>query len=152
MERSNIALCPHNLCTGCGACAAVCGKKAIVLTENEEGFLYPKINNVTCVSCHQCQKTCPVLEPVCRTNEGACYAAWSLDNNIRTHSSSGGIFSELAYFIINAGGIVVGASLDDTNGLVHHVIIRDVNDLSKIHGSKYVQSIVTPDVLREVRI
>lgn len=151
MERSNIALCPHNLCTGCGACAAVCGKKAIELTENEEGFLYPKINNATCVACHQCQKICPVLEPVSRTNKGVCYAAWSLDNDIRTHSSSGGVFSELAYFIINAGGIVVGASLDDTNGLVHHVIIRDVNDLSKIQGSKYVQSIVTPDVLREVR-
>lgn len=151
MERSNIALCSHNLCTGCGACAAACGKRAIELIENEEGFLYPKINNAICVSCHQCQETCPVLKPVSRANDGICYAAWSLDDDIRTHSSSGGIFSELAYFIINEGGIVVGASLDDTMGIVHHIIIRDVKDLSKIQGSKYVQSIVTPDLLREVR-
>ena len=151
MEISNITLCQHNSCTGCGACAAICGKKAIELTENEEGFLYPKINNTMCVSCHQCQKTCPVLKPVSRTTDGICYAAWSLDNNIRTHSSSGGIFSELACFIIKEGGIVVGASLNDTTGIVHHIIIRDVKELSKIQGSKYVQSIVTPEVLRDVR-
>lgn len=151
MPNDRIHLCPEEQCTGCAACAGVCGKNAISFTENSEGFLYPQIDYTICVSCTLCQKTCPVLHPVSIRNNGVCYAAWSKDINIRTHSSSGGLFSEFARNIISQGGIVVGASLDDTTGIVHHIAIDNITDLYKIQGSKYVQSVITADILKLIK-
>lgn len=151
MEKKEIQLCPKESCTGCFACAGVCGRNAITLIESSEGFLYPEIDTRVCVSCHLCQKTCPVLSPVSVNPEGKCYAAWSLDKAIRTHSSSGGVFSELARCIILQKGIVVGASLDDTTGCVNHIIIDKVAELHKIQGSKYVQSKVSAEILKQVK-
>ena len=37
-----IQLAPKKLCTGCGACAFVCGKNCIVMKENEVGIVYPE--------------------------------------------------------------------------------------------------------------
>ena len=31
-------------CCGCGVCVSVCPKNAICLVEDENGFLYPEIN------------------------------------------------------------------------------------------------------------
>lgn len=151
MENNKIQLCPQERCTGCSACAGACNKNAISFSENCEGFLYPKIDYSACVSCSLCQKSCPVLFPVDTSDKGVCYAAWSLDMDIRTHSSSGGMFSEFARYIILQGGMVVGASLDDTTGLVHHIIIDKVEELYKIQGSKYVQSIISADILKLVK-
>ena len=47
-------------CTGCGACVHLCTKKAISLSENQEGFLYPKVDDNLCVNCGLCEKNCPV--------------------------------------------------------------------------------------------
>lgn len=152
MDKSKIQLCPKEQCTGCSACSGACNKNAISFIENSEGFLYPSIDHSVCVSCHLCQKSCPVLSPVTLKSNGVCYAAWSLDIKIRTHSSSGGMFSELARNIIKQNGIVVGASLDDKTGFVHHVIIDDVNELSKIQGSKYVQSAIPAEILKSVKM
>jgi len=46
-------------CCGCTACYAVCPKSAITMEEDEEGFLYPKIDAEKCVRCHLCLKVCP---------------------------------------------------------------------------------------------
>lgn len=151
MEKTEIQLCPKESCTGCFACAGVCGRNAITFIESSEGFLYPEIDTRLCVSCHLCQKTCPVLSPISVNPDGDCYAAWSLDTALRTHSSSGGIFSELARCIILQKGIVVGASLDDTTGCVYHIIIDKVADLYKLQGSKYVQSKVSAEILKQVK-
>lgn len=147
-----IQLCPKEQCTGCSACAGACNKNAISFQEDYEGFIYPKIDYSACVSCSLCQKVCPVLSSFTTKNDGVCYAAWSLDTEIRTHSSSGGLFSEFARYIIMQDGIVVGASLDDSTGLVRHVVIDKVTDLYKIQGSKYVQSIISSDILKLVQV
>lgn len=150
MEKADIQLCPKEHCTGCFACAASCGKGAIYKRENAEGFLYPEIDYSACVSCHKCENTCPELVPVEINSDGDCYAAWSLDAEIRTHSSSGGIFSELARSVLSGNGVVVGASLDDTTGRVSHIIIEDVSEMHKMQGSKYVQSDVSAELLKRV--
>lgn len=47
-------------CCGCNACAAVCPKKAIIMVEDEEGFLYPAIDSTLCVRCYLCIHVCPL--------------------------------------------------------------------------------------------
>lgn len=49
-------------CCGCTACAAVCPRDAIQMAADEEGFLYPKINEELCVACWQCRKVCPIKQ------------------------------------------------------------------------------------------
>ena len=50
------------LCCGCSACLAVCPKGAIRMIEDEEGFEYPVIDEVTCINCRQCVAVCPIKE------------------------------------------------------------------------------------------
>lgn len=48
----------ENECCGCTACLNVCPKNAIMMKENEEGFLYPTIDKNKCVNCKLCVKVC----------------------------------------------------------------------------------------------
>lgn len=66
----------------------------------------------------------------------------SKDNNLIKKSSSGGMFAELAKYILSQGGVVFGCEmvrLEDGFD-VRHIYIDDENDLYKLQGSKYVQS------------
>ena len=47
-------------CCGCTACYAICPKEAIRMVEDEEGFVYPQIDESNCVRCYQCIKVCPI--------------------------------------------------------------------------------------------
>ena len=47
-------------CTGCGACVSICPRKAITMQHDEEGFLYPVVDQALCISCDLCEKRCPV--------------------------------------------------------------------------------------------
>ena len=48
-------------CTGCTTCANICAQQCIDMSEDIEGFLYPKINLSQCISCGICEQVCPVL-------------------------------------------------------------------------------------------
>ncbi|KGK89557.1 4Fe-4S dicluster domain-containing protein [Clostridium sp. HMP27] len=45
-------------CCGCTACYAICPKDAISMKTDEEGFVYPVINESKCVRCYMCLKVC----------------------------------------------------------------------------------------------
>lgn len=45
-------------CCGCTACYAVCPFNAIEMIPDEEGFLYPTIDEEKCVGCHKCLSVC----------------------------------------------------------------------------------------------
>lgn len=47
-------------CCGCTACYAVCPQNAIYLSEDDEGFEYPYINENKCISCYLCLNVCPI--------------------------------------------------------------------------------------------
>lgn len=149
-------------CTGCAACAAVCPISCISMVGDEEGFLQPNIDTSLCIDCGVCRKVCPVNKSgmsggqgaVCNHNGDnnflAVWAAWSLDDDIRFNSSSGGVFSVLAENILQKGGVVVGAAFDDSFG-VQHIIIKDVADLPLLRGSKYAQSKIDPSLYEEIK-
>ena len=100
-----------NKCTGCGACSNICPKGAIKMVEDDCGFKYPIIDKELCVDCGLCKSTCPIVskyEPN-RLNKPIVYATWSNDAENRYISTSGGMFFELAKYIIEHNGFVVGA-------------------------------------------
>lgn len=67
------------------------------------------------------------------------YAAWSKDEQVRFHSTSGGAFSEFAKAILAEGGVVAGARYGKDN-FVEHVLIDSIEDLGEIRQSKYISS------------
>ena len=129
-------------CIGCGACAQVCPKKCIIMEPDEEGFLYPRVDHSKCVECKKCESVCPTADIANDIPEHnvIVFGIKNKDNNVRYHSSSGGVFSSLAEHIILHEGMVFGASMVNNNKSVCHVGVSDVSDLYKLQGSKYVQS------------
>jgi ferredoxin len=45
-------------CCGCSACCAVCPKNAISMRSDDEGFLYPVIDDKKCIGCRKCLSVC----------------------------------------------------------------------------------------------
>lgn len=149
-------VCSQNKCTGCSACANVCPQKVIVMKPDNEGFLYPEINEKDkCSECNLCKKTCPVLNPTQKIKENkeplVVYAAYSLDNETRYMSTSGGAFSEFAKYVLGNNGICYGAAYDD-NFTVKHIRISDISELDKIRQSKYYQSVIDTNLYSQVKI
>lgn len=127
-------------CTACTACVIACPKQCIKMTTDEEGFLYPFIEQDCCIHCGLCEKICPHNKSFVYNNENiATYAGYIKDIDERRQSSSGGIFFSVASWIIKNGGIVYGATIDD-KFQVFHIGIDNLKDLDKLRGSKYVQS------------
>ena len=126
-------------CTGCLACVEKCGLGAISVRYNTEGFPYPDINDSLCADCGQCSKVCPVLSEgymFNKTIEG--FLCCGKDQKLTFLSASGGAFSVFAdYYITKLNGIVFGACMDGDFIVRHH---GSASDISKMQGSKYVQS------------
>lgn len=66
----------------------------------------------------------------------------SIHNDLIKKSSSGGMFAELAKFVLSKNGVVFGCTMERVeDGFdVKHIFIEDEKDLYKLQGSKYVQS------------
>ena len=138
-EDDTPRLASHITCTGCGACAAVCPRDAISMLRDGEGFLYPTVDKARCVHCGACTAVCPALRVRETGPLPAVFAAWNRDEVIRKDSTSGGVFSVLAEYILEGGGVVFGAAFDPKQHLRHVACFRK-EDLRYLRGAKYVQS------------
>jgi len=166
-------------CTGCSACSQICPAGAVKMEADEEGFLFPCIDEDTCTDCGLCRKICPVNKdnenrrtimtgPDGLSAAGAgngsgtvnermlnafrgmkAYGCCSLNSDTRERSSSGGIFSELAAKTLANGGVVFGAAFDK-DFKVKHRYIDSIESIDDLRRSKYVQSDTT-DTFRQVR-
>jgi coenzyme F420-reducing hydrogenase beta subunit len=146
-------LADHTRCTGCSACAAVCPKDAIAMRRDKEGFAYPAADPDRCVHCGRCTAVCPILNPKERSGVPAVFAAWNKDDAIRKDSTSGGVFSLVAEYVLEGGGVVFGAAFDAHQHLRHIACFRK-EDLWRLRGAKYVQSDLGDlgQTFREIRI
>lgn len=137
-----IKLCDETSCTQCYSCVNVCPQNCIKMGINDEGFKYPIIDESKCIECGLCAKSCHILSPLTLSSDNAypkVYAAWAKDFKIRTESSSGGLFTCFAEFILNQGGVVYGAAYAE-DLKVMHTKIETSKDLWLLRESKYVIS------------
>lgn len=150
-SKGNVASITN--CTGCGLCESLCPKKAISMRFNEDGFLAPCVDDTLCSECGLCLKKCIIADndaPKKGSEEPAeYYAAWNQNSAILKQSSSGGVFSAVADFVLERGGCVFGVHWKDKETAAF-TCVRDKDKLEDIRGSKYIPAI--PDhVYRHVQ-
>lgn len=143
----------HNIesriCTGCSACMNICPLDAIIMAPGEEGFIFPEVDESVCVSCGKCMAVCPAANiPAANNLKPSCYAFRAADN-IRKHSSSGGVFSVLARYALENGFFVGGAVFDEDFDL-KIALSNTIEGVTAMRGSKYIQANVNL-VFREIR-
>ena len=110
------------------------------MVQDEEGFLYPKVNKEKCIKCGKCKKVCPVLNKKNRDKfKQKGYIFQYKDKEIRKQSTSGGAFTAIADYVIERNGVVFGAAFDKNFNVVHQSA-KNKEDLEKFRNSKYVQS------------
>lgn len=136
-------------CCGCTACQQICGHGAITMETDDDGFIFPIKNLSACVNCGLCEKVCPFSQPKYYNNTLGVYATSIKDVIERKRSSSGGLFYAIAEYVIENYGIVFGSILDEKLK-VRHACAESVEDLTKMRGSKYVQSALH-DTYRSVK-
>ena len=132
---------PSTTCTGCGTCSFVCPKKCISMQENDIGLVLPIINVESCISCHICEHSCPILNVPALLKPMTAYAGWSVDVEERKQSASGGIAAELYKFALMNGYNIVGAS-QNSDFSVTHKMTDSLTELPPFKNSKYVFSSV----------
>lgn len=94
-------------CCGCSACLNICPKHAIYMKHDEKGYLYPEIRKDSCVNCGLCEKVCPLKDKEKNKKfEKIAYGVKNKDEHERAKSSSGGVFVEVAKYILNNDGVV----------------------------------------------
>lgn len=127
-------------CTGCEACKNVCPTGCINMEIDEEGFSYPVVDRLKCISCNICDEVCHLN----RTEElpayNKCIYVGKASDELRFKSTSGGFFSVLANFFYENNDDVVGAVFSPESKEVHHIVSNSDDDLVNIRKSKYVQS------------
>lgn len=74
-----------------------------------------------------------------RYNTPEVYAGWSIDEDNRFESTSGGAFCEFAKVVLSEGGFIAGAIYNEDN-YVEHDIVDNYSDLFKVRQSKYMSS------------
>lgn len=138
-------------CCGCHSCFNICPKKAISMVRDEEGFLYPRVDATSCVNCGLCEKVCHFLQDSPkRENKPTTYAAKIKDDEIRNQSSSGGLFSILANYILSKSGVVYGVAMNNTQKSAEFIRVDNIEDLAKLRGSKYLQATID-DAYKQVK-
>lgn len=134
-------LANYQSCVGCSACALSCPKNCIEMQNDKYGFSHPKIINVQeCINCKLCEQSCPVVNKRNPDDKDTiALAAFTKDEEIRKESSSGGIFTEIAKYVLLNNGVVFGAAYSN-NWQVEHVEVKEVSNLNKLRGAKYSES------------
>lgn len=83
-------------------------------------------------------------------NNIKAYACYNTNESIRLNSSSGGVFSLLAEYVLENQGIVYGVTMSEDCYSAKYIGITCKKDLFKLQGSKYLQAKVG-NAYREIK-
>lgn len=132
-------------CSGCLSCVDSCPTGALFSRWNEEGHLTYDLIIDKCIECKKCERHCPAINGyqygLNDLNLSTPYAVWAKDAELRSRSTSGGVFAAIAKYVIERGGVVFGAAM--INNEIKHIGIDKIEDLYLLQGSKYAQSDTT---------
>ena len=137
-NRENIMITGGE-CVGCRSCEQVCPTGCIVFKPDEEGFLYPKVEEEQCIRCGKCLRHCPVLFRREEERQPEMYGVRNKNAEHCSRSASAGVADMAAREMIAAEGSVFGCAYTD-EWKAEHREIKAEKDLWKIQSSKYVQS------------
>ena len=139
-----------NKCCACHACYNICPVNAISMIEDEKGFKYPTVDKEKCINCGKCENICPILNEIKIDINPNAYACINKKDEIRLKSSSGGVFSLFAKYILDKQGVVFGATWNSDFSEVNHIYVTKEEELKKIRGAKYLQSNIS-DTYKKVK-
>lgn len=134
-----IQITDKSKCCGCEACVQACPRKCIVFTQDKEGFYYPQVDKEQCIDCGLCEQACPELSVYDKHLPIEVLAAINKNDEVRSSSSSGGVFSVLAEKVIDSGGVVFGVRFDD-DWLAVFDYAESMEQVAAFRGSKYLQA------------
>jgi len=147
---------PHHLCTRCGTCQAICPQNVIEVDEAD----YPhRIHRERCIGCNRCMAVCPGIgvdfykieevifndSPGCKAHPGLglyhdVFIGYSVDENLRKNSSSGGVVSSLLYYAFEKkliDGIISVRMRLDKPWKAESFIAQSIDDLKDVPQAKY---------------
>ena len=142
-------------CTSCQMCAAVCGKNAISIELDEDGFYRPIVDESVCVGCGLCTNVCYKFEdPIDvygkdKLATTLLYGASAKDRDVLSKTTSGGVADLLAHQLIEEGYKCVGVVYDSEIDKPVDRIASTENEIIGFRGSKYVQS-YTLDAFKQI--
>lgn len=137
-----------NKCANCGSCYNACPKNAISV-QSDDLFYTLSVNEDKCTACGICKSVCPVNLPQEAQTIKSAYAVVHDNEQVVKESSSGGLFSALAEWIIERGGVVFGATFTNQCACVEISSTQNCT-LDDLRRSKYVESKVG-NTFREVK-
>ena len=137
---SSFILNNSRLCYGCTACQTVCPVNAVKMLPDDDGFLYPVLDDSTCIHCGKCQKSCPALAENVTTPPLKVCGLIHRDEEIWKQSTSGGAFTAICQVFGDNDTIVFGVVYNPNTKRAEHTFVTGVEKASSFCGSKYVQS------------
>lgn len=157
MEKSNVSkIVKDGLCSSCGVCVGACRNNCISFLKNRNRAI-PVVNESACNTCGLCYAVCPGkgasleesavrLFPKSVPNIFAgryvkTYAGFSKDEDVRFHSASGGMVTQMLIFLLERkiidGALVVRFNRDNPFD-PEPFIAKSRDELLQSRGSKYM--------------
>lgn len=151
----------HDLCCGCGVCAAICPVECVEIEFDENLEYKPFVDSDACTSCGLCVRVCPSNQ---RTNFSAekqfreshsgtkensflgsflnCWVGYVARSEDRLASASGGLLTAVLEELftrnfVDAAVVVGESSYDCTGRFFEATIAHNVEDVRRNRGSKY---------------
>lgn len=156
-ERTIEGVVKHKLCVGCGLCVGVCPREALTMTlDPKRGGYVPVVYKDRCTQCGLCYQVCPghnvdfealnaalfgeIPEDIALGRYLASYVGHATDEDVRYHSSSGGLVTSLLVFALEEGlidGALVTRMQRDKPLRPEAFIARTKEEIVSAAGSKY---------------
>ena len=138
-EEGTGYFCEDKRCTGCSACVSSCPVGAIKMEIDEEGFEVPVRDAESCTDCGRCAEACHILNRKLPEPEGQRFYAAKNTDKVRELSSSGGVFTAVSDAVLDEGGVICAAVMDE-NYRVRHAFAENKQQRDRMRGTFYVQS------------
>lgn len=144
-------------CTGCGLCNQ---SGEIIFSEDEKGYLVPKINQDIISLCY---KVCPASgNALSNYQDGSIWGTykksvlgWSTSEQIRKGSSSGGVLTTLCIYLLETGivdGVIQTRESANDIRKAETIISRTKEDVLSCMGSRYTTSSPLMNLIQRVKV